>query len=57
MNPIQILATETMIDVAPRREQKIVIGLVLDMLTNLDLKRYAGMTTGQRREYLRKYFM
>lgn len=57
MNPIQILATETMIDVAPKREQKIIIGLVLDMLTNLDLKKYASMTIGQRREYLRQYFM
>lgn len=57
MNPIQILATETMIDVAPKREQKIAIGLVLDMLTSLDPQKWANMTTGQRREYLRRYFM
>ena len=56
MNAIQIIATEDMIKVAKNREHKIVIGLVLDMLTNLDAKRYAVMTPGQRREYLRGYF-
>lgn len=56
MNAIQIIATEDMIKVAKNREHKIVIGIVLDMLTNLDVYRYSHMTAGQRREYLRGYF-
>lgn len=56
MNAIQIIATEDMIKVAKNREHKIVIGLVLDMLTDLDPRQYANMTAGQRREYLGKYF-
>lgn len=56
MNPIYILALDTMIDVCPDREKKIIIGIVFDMLTNLDLKRYSNMTVGQRRAYLSQYF-
>ena len=56
MNPIYMLALDTMIDLAPRKEQKMAIGLAFDMLVNLDLDRYAKMTPGQRRNYLRNYF-
>lgn len=56
MNPIYILALDTLIDVCSDREKKIIIGIVFDMLTNLDVKRYANMTTGQRRVYLSQYF-
>lgn len=56
MNPIHILALDTMIDVCPDRNKKIIIGMVFDMLMNLDIKRYANMTPGQRRMYISQYF-
>lgn len=56
MNPIYILALDTMIDVCPDRNKKIIIGMVFDMLMNLDIKRYANMTPGQRRMYISQYF-
>lgn len=57
MNPIHILALDTMIEIAPEKSQKMTIGLVFDMLVNLDIEMYAKMTSGQRRNYLRSYFM
>ena len=57
MNPIHLPALYAMINVAPERSQKETIGIVYDMLINLDVEKYAGMTSGQRRNYLRSYFM
>lgn len=56
MNAIQIIAMEDMINVAKNRDQKIVIGIVLDMLTDLDVREYALMNPHQRHGYLRRYF-